>query len=95
MSEAEQQQNPPTGDEAPPQVPPIQSPDNPADPIEPVGQTDAAVAGEPADDAPADEATAPTEAGDVDAEGNGGNTAFQTTEEIEAAQARDDDGAAA
>lgn len=79
----EQTEAPPTGENAPPSVPPVTPPEPDHEP-EAVGRTPESEAGDPPQDGEGNGVgTAPTQPGDVDDEGNGGHTTFQTTEQIE------------
>jgi len=93
MSDTENEQGqpetPPAGDEAPPSVEPISPPESDDPPLEPIGRTPEAEAGEPPSDQDQGVGVAPTEPGDA-GEGNPG-THFQTTEQIEGTD-KDGDG---
>jgi hypothetical protein len=85
---------PPEGEQAPPSVEPLAPPEPAVTDVQPVGQTQQATEGRPLTDEEQGVGIAPTEPGDA-GEGNPG-TAFQTTEQIEAAaQAQDDETAGA
>ena len=81
MSEPEQTQTPPTGDEAPPQVEPISPPDVPEGETHEPNTPPAEDEHDEKTDQEQGVGIAPTQPGDA-GEGNPG-THFQTTEEIE------------
>jgi hypothetical protein len=84
---------PAEGENAPPQVEPIAPPEPAVEDVQPVGRSPEAEAGEPATDQELGVGVAPTQPGDA-GEGNPG-TPFETTEQVEGAQADADDEAAA
>ena len=90
MSDQEQEQTPPAGDDAPPQVEPISPPEPASEPPEPVGRTREAEQGLPATDESQGVGVAPTQDGDSE-DGESG-TAFRPSSDFEDGDGDEHDG---